>query len=344
MATNITPFMQQQLLSRRDRLHNALAESGHSVQLHHLLDQVDRALERMQDGTFGMCEECHDTIEADRLICDPLVRFCLDHLSSQERDALERDLQLAAEVQKGLLPPQNLQRHGWHICYHYDPAGLVSGDYCDVVDAGDSGLFFMVGDVSGKGVAASMLMAHLHAMFRTLVPMGFSLRSILDHASRVFAESTLPNQYATLVCGRALPSGNIELTNAGHPAPLIIRNGMVEEVPGSSLPVGMFSSEEFSLTELSLNRGEQMIIYSDGVSEALDSSSREYGTDRLRQLISQNHAASPADLLSACRDDLSSFRGHARKHDDVTLFVISRTEPSRTAIDYSHSQVAAVAQ
>lgn len=343
MATNINPFMQQQLLSRRDRLQNALTESGHSAQLHNLLHEVDRALERMQSGSFGICEECHDTIEADRLICDPLVRFCLEHLSRQERDALERDLELAAQVQKGLLPPQNLQRQGWHICYHYDPAGLVSGDYCDVVDAGESGLYFMVGDVSGKGVAASMLMAHLHAMFRTLIPMGFSLRCILEHASRVFAESTLPNQYATLVCGRALPNGEIQVTNAGHPAPLIVRNGAVEALEGSGLPVGMFCNEEFSLTELSLNRGERIIIYSDGVSDAVDGSSLEYGTDRLRHLISQHHAASPIDMLSACRDDLSSFRGQARKQDDVTLFVLSRTEPIRKAIDYSATQVAALA-
>jgi serine phosphatase RsbU (regulator of sigma subunit) len=85
-----------------------------------------------------------------------LVRLCLDHLSRPERDALERDLELAARVQRGLLPRQNLDRDGWEICYYYEPAGMVSGDYCDVIDAGEAGLYFMVGDVSGKGVAASI--------------------------------------------------------------------------------------------------------------------------------------------------------------------------------------------
>jgi phosphoserine phosphatase RsbU/P len=328
MATSINHFMREQLLTRRDRLQDALSENGHPAHLHALLDEVDTALGKMQNGSYGICEECHDTIETDRLICDPLVRFCLDHLSKQERDALERDLQLAAQVQRGLLPAQNFERHGWHICYHYEPAGLVSGDYCDVIDAGESGLYFMVGDVSGKGVAASMLMAHLHAMFRSLIPVGFSLQCMLQHASRIFAESTLPNQYATLVCGRALPDGKVELSNAGHPAPFIARNGTVEPLDGSSLPVGMFGNEEFSLYELSLDRGHSMIIYSDGLSEAVDASSSEYGSDRLQRLIGKHHQSGPSGLMAACRDDLSAFRGHAQKNDDVTLFVLSRIEPA----------------
>jgi phosphoserine phosphatase RsbU/P len=325
MATAINQFMHEQLLTRRDRLQNALTENGHPENLHALLEEVDHALGRMQNGTYGLCEACHDTIECDRLICDPLVRFCLDHLNRQERDALERDLELAARVQKGLLPPPTLERHGWHICYHYEPARLVSGDYCDVVEAPDSSLYFMVGDVSGKGVAASMLMAHLHAMFRTLIPMGFSLRSMLEHASRVFSESTLPNQYATLVCGRAFPDGTIEMSNAGHPAPLIARSGGVEPLEGSSLPVGMFCKEEFAPLQLSLDAGERLVIYSDGVSEALDGRNAEYGADRLRRLIGENQSACPIDLLSACRDDLGLFRGSAQRNDDVTLFILART-------------------
>lgn len=329
MATAINDFMRQQLETRRDRLQDALQESAHPENLHALLHEVDSALGRIVNGSYGLCETCHETIESDRLICDPLVRFCLDHLTRQERDALERDLVLAASVQKGLLPPQNLERHGWHICYHYEPAGLVSGDYCDVIDAGSAGLYFMVGDVSGKGVAASMLMAHLHATFRVLTNIGLPLKNLLEHASRVFSESTLPNQYATLVCGRALPDGTLEICNAGHPAPLLARNGCVAALEGANLPVGMFTREEFSLTQLSLACGERLVIYSDGVSDATDASDTEYGTDRLRKLIGDHRAKTPVDLLAACRDDLTAFRLNCRKADDATLFVLARTgDPS----------------
>jgi sigma-B regulation protein RsbU (phosphoserine phosphatase) len=319
----IDNFVRRQLVDRRNRLEQAVAESDHSERFHRLLEEVDCALGKVEDGSYGICEVCHEPIEADRLIADPLIRICLDHLSKQERSALEQDLELAARVQRGLLPPQELVRSGWHICYHYEPAGLVSGDYCDVIDGGEAGLYFMVGDVSGKGVAASLLMAHLHAMFRSLLSVGLSLKSMLEHASRVFSESTLPSQYATLVCGRALPNGTVEICNAGHPAPFVVRDGEVSALETSNLPVGMFSDEEFSVSELELGLGHSMVIYSDGVPEATDASGLEYGVERLRRLI-QVRCPNSLTLIANCRDDLALFRGHAGKTDDVTLFVLNR--------------------
>jgi sigma-B regulation protein RsbU (phosphoserine phosphatase) len=331
VATQIQGFLRQQLLERRHKLNSAVRGSDSPADFQRLLDEVDGALAKIDDGCYGLCEACHETIETDRLMADPLVRFCLDHLSQREIDALQRDLELAARVQRGLLPKQPFEGQGWHICYHYEPAGIVSGDYCDIVDAGERGVYFMVGDVSGKGVAASMLMAHLHAMFRSLISVGLSLECILEHASRVFAESTLPNQYATLVCGRAGSDGSIQISNAGHPAPLIARNGTVAALEFSGLPVGMFSNEEFAVGELCLAPGQLMVIYSDGVSEATDGSSAEYGIERLRTIIGKHRAIDPSALLDACRDDLASFRRDAAKSDDATLFVISRIASAATA-------------
>lgn len=325
MTAAIDNFMRHQLLERRDKLEQAVRTSNDSARLHRLLEEVDSALAKVYDGSYGICEVCHEPIESDRLITDPLIRICLDHLSEQERSALEQDLELAARVQKGLLPPHDLQRGLWRISYHYEPAGLVSGDYCDVIDGGQNGLYFMVGDVSGKGVAASMLMAHLHAMFRALLSVGLSLKGMLEHASRVFSGSTLPSQYATLVCGRALPNGSIEICNAGHPAPLLVRDGEVSAVETTNLPVGMFSDAEFSVTHLELDPGESMVVYSDGVSEATDPSGTEYGLARLCQLL-RRKCIDPAALISACREDLAAFCRGARRTDDVTLFVLNRTE------------------
>ncbi len=325
MATIIHGFMRQQLLERRHKLESAAQEVDDPAALERLLREVDGALGKIDDRSFGLCESCHEPIESDRLIADPLVRFCLDHLTRTEMNALQRDLELAAGVQRALLPRQPFEGLGWHICYHYEPAGIVSGDYCDIVYAGEAGVYFMVGDVSGKGVAASMLMAHLHAMFRALISVGLSLEGILEHASRVFAESTLPNQYATLVCGRARSDGSIQISNAGHPAPLIAHNGSITALESSGLPVGMFGQEQFSVDELALGPGDVMVIYSDGISEATNTASTEYGVERLRALIGHHRAAHPSVLLSACRDDLATFRSDATKSDDATLFVISRT-------------------
>jgi sigma-B regulation protein RsbU (phosphoserine phosphatase) len=288
------------------------------------LEEVDSALARIDNGCYGICESCHEPIESERLMADPLARFCLDHLTRSERSALEQDLELARRVQLGLLPKEHLTCGRWQICYHYDPAGLVSGDYCDVVDAGKDGVYFMVGDVSGKGVAASMLMAHLHAMFRALIPIGLSLPGILEHANCVFLGSTLPNQYATLVAGHAWPDGRVEICNAGHPSPLVVRGGAVSALGHADLPIGLFSNDSFTLSELSLDSGDGLVIYSDGVSEATDRSGNEYGADRLGELIGREKRINAAAMLAACRDDLGEFRRNAAKADDVTLFVLSR--------------------
>ncbi len=317
--------MRDQLLDRRDKLRHAHQHSNGANRFQQLLEEVDSALARIDNGTFGICESCHDSIECDRLITDPLVRFCLDHLSSREKSALEQDLELANRVQTGLLPKGSLDGYGWRICYHYEPAGLVSGDYCDVIDGGSNGLYFMVGDVSGKGIAASLLMTHLHAMFRTLIPMGLSLPCMLQHASCVFRESTLPNQYATLVAGRAWPDGRVEICNAGHPFPLLLRDGTVDTLQTSDLPIGLFGSENFTLTELALNPGHGLVIYSDGVTEATDLTGAEYGADRLRSMIGQNQDWNVSTLLANCRDDLAAFRHNAARTDDVTLFILGRS-------------------
>jgi sigma-B regulation protein RsbU (phosphoserine phosphatase) len=326
VASVVNGFMREQLLDRRSRLRHAKERADGNSQLRRLLEEVDDALRRMEDGSFGICESCHDTIECERLIADPLVRFCLDHMNRQELDALQDDLELAAQVQQGLLPHQNLDRYGWQICYHYEPAGIVSGDYCDVIDAGDdSGLYFMVGDVSGKGVAASMLTAHLHAMFRSLVPIRLPLGCMLQRASRVFSESTLPSHYATLVCGHAFPDGRVELANAGHPAPLVLTDGTVTPLEGSDLPVGMFANGEFAVAELRLNPGDGIVIYSDGVSEATDLRGHEYGIERIRSLMGDRKVVTASNLLADCRNDFARFGYGAKKADDATLFVVGRS-------------------
>ena len=182
-----------------------------------MLQEVDTALERLESGTYGLCEVCHDPVEAERLIANPLERFCLDHLNANQRRALEDDLNLASQIQRGLLPAHNLRFDGWHFDYRFEPAGLVSGDYIDIIQTGETDLYFALGDVSGKGVAASMLMAKLHAVFRSLIPLGLGVDQLTERASRLFGESMLPGQYATLICGRTVADARGAIAAATNP-------------------------------------------------------------------------------------------------------------------------------
>jgi len=128
-----------------------------------------------------------------------------------QRAELQRDLDLASQVQRNLLPQAGLRARGWETSYHYAPVGPVSGDYCDLIPS-DGQLFFVLGDVSGKGVAASILMTQLHALFRSLTAVALPLGQIVTQANRVFCESALAGQYATLMCGQAKPSGEVGFT------------------------------------------------------------------------------------------------------------------------------------
>src|SRR5881628_3927983 len=107
--------MREQLVERRQRVAAALSTAGADPQLTALLNEVDAALQRFESGTYGLCEVCHDTVEADRLISNPLERFCLDHLNAKERRALEDDLNLASQVQLGLLPERGLRVDEWRF-------------------------------------------------------------------------------------------------------------------------------------------------------------------------------------------------------------------------------------
>src|SRR6266542_6902653 len=280
----------------------------------------------MDTGVYGLCEVCHEPVETERLIADPLTRFCLGDLTPREQRALEEDLELASQIQTGLLPPPAQKIDGWDVSYHYQPAGAVSGDYCDLIKGEDQSLHFVLGDVSGKGVAASMLMAHLHAMFRTLTSINLPLEQMVERASRVFCESSLPTQYATLIYGRAGTNGQVELCNAGHLPPLLIQESKVTSIAATGLPVGVFCSQSFSVNRVQMNKGDRLFLYTDGLSESLDGAGNEFGTDRLSHLLNDNHKLSPEAIISLCRKELHTFTGGGIPGDDLTLMAITRTK------------------
>jgi sigma-B regulation protein RsbU (phosphoserine phosphatase) len=319
-------FLRGQLAHRRNRLEAAISRFGQTDSLVELLQEVDSALQRMDKGTYGLCATCHDPIETDRLMADPLVCFCVDHLTSEQQRALEQDLELAARIQGAMLPERHVAAGGWEIDYNYEPAGPVSGDFCDLLTSAADGetLFFLLGDVAGKGVAASMLMAHLHAIFRSLVAVGLPVTELAERANRLFSETTMATFFATLVIGKAAPSGDVEICNAGHCAPLCSRDGEVVEIEATGLPLGMFSTVQYEAKHLRLEKGDGLFLYTDGLVEARDAAGAEYSEERLRRFLASNHTLPPEALVTACREDLKSFLSGTTKTDDLTLMAIRR--------------------
>ena len=327
MQTITESYLQTQLEERRRRLETAMSSSAANGAISALLSEVDAALERMRDGSFGICEECHDPVEQERLLADPLVRVCIDHLNERQRRALERDLELASSVQRALLPPHDVRADGWEIHYCYEPAGVVSGDYCDVIpsrggEAGEGAVFLALGDVSGKGVAASLMMTQLHAMFRSLASSGLPLSELLERVNRLFCESTTAGQHATLVCAWASAGGVVELSSAGHLPVFVLRQGEVQSLEANSMPLGMFCEGNYPTRKVSLEKGESLVFYTDGLTESRDRANREYGFIPLGEFLRGRHGLAPDALTAACLDEIKGFA--AAQHDDRTMLVLRR--------------------
>lgn len=317
-----------QLLRRRERLERVITQAPEPRALTELLEEVDAALGRIERGTFGVCELCDGTVESDRIAADPLVRTCLSCLSAAEQRALERDLDLAAQVQRTLLPPQVFHVNGWEGGYQYKPAGSASGDYIDLLPLDSNELIFLIGDVSGKGVAASLLMTHLHAILRSLVALNLPFEELMQRANRIFYESVGGNQYATLLCGRASHGGEIELANAGHCPPIVLRESGAAALPPTSVPIGLFSNAPFPTVRVTLAVGESLLLYTDGITEATGAAGQEYGRERLTTAACQGRESAVAEIVSRCVDDVERFirsgAGGDAQRDDMTLFMLKR--------------------
>src|SRR4029079_5908307 len=166
--------------------------------------------------------------------------------------AHQEDLDLATQIQAKLLPSPGMALGNWDTQYRYRPVSAVGGDYCELLALKDGqSAFFAVGDVAGKGVAASLLMTHLSAIFRSLLSVDLALADVVSRANRLFCESTAPAHYATLVCGRATEDG-VQLCNAGHCPPLLFLPGGVRRLDSTGLPLGLFCGAEYTALDLSL--------------------------------------------------------------------------------------------
>jgi len=317
--------VRERLAARRSELAALVAERPEE-RLVELLRKVDSTLDAMTAGDWGICTVCHEPMTGERIARDPLVSVCLECLSVDERRSLERDLEAAARVQRALLPPATFAWDGWEMAFLWEPLGPVSGDHVDLVRPRTDGepLHLLLGDVVGKGVAASLLQSHLHALFRALSQSELPMCELVARANRLFHEATAASSYATLVAARLHDDGRVELANAGHPRPLLADLRGVRPVEGAGLPLGLFAGAEYEAHELLLQPGEMLLLYTDGWTEASRPDGEELGIGRAAAALRRSRELSPAEVLAACREEMEGFLAGGRRADDVTLLALRR--------------------
>ena len=275
-----------QLATRRARLEKTMVDLNQPPDLLLWLHDVDAALSQLDGATYGECQVCHLEIAADDLLANPTASSCLCELTPERQRALERDLTLAWPVQAALVPPPDLAVPAWQTHYRYIPHGPVSGEHCDLVRECHPAaeFYFMLGHVSGKGVAVSLLMAHRNASLRAFLRAGLPPEEALAEANRVLAWSTLASPSRTLVCGRANASGEVEIANAGHCPPFVVRsNGRMEALQTTGLPLELAvptgGGAQYTAEKVRLGDGDGIVLYTDGVTEATNAHDADMATN-----------------------------------------------------------------
>ena len=243
-----------------------------------------------------------------------------------ERERMEHELELATEIQ------QRFQPSGPPLVPGYEFQGIsfscyeIGGDYYDFIERHDGKMLIALGDVSGKGTAAALLMSSLHAAMHAQVSARSSLDQTITSVNKYLAENTPANRFVTLFAAELDPAtGILKYINAGHNPPLIGRaDGSIVQLDSGGFPLGITPATEFELGETKLNPGESLVVYSDGVSEANNIRDEEFGMERLSAVIQSNLKASAAGMRDKVESALSAFTQTAPANDDITLVIVKR--------------------
>jgi sigma-B regulation protein RsbU (phosphoserine phosphatase) len=243
-----------------------------------------------------------------------------------QQERLERELQLASEIQQRFQPTAPPSVPGYELQGISFPCYEIGGDYYDFIKRDDGRLVVALGDVSGKGTAAALLMSSLHAAIHAQTGSHDTLVETISAVNRYLAENIPPNRFVTLFYAELDPeSGALSFLNAGHNPPLIVHAaGTVEQLASGGLPLGIRADADYREGRTHMQLGDVLVIYSDGVTEAASPSGEEFGPTRLYEVVSRNVDASAAGIRDRIESALTKFSQGTQAADDITLVIVKR--------------------
>ncbi len=262
-----------------------------------------------------------------------LLMFVVLLLELADRVVMKRDLEIAKDIQAWLLPGAPLQIPGYEIAYATRPANTVAGDYYDVIlrpgrTPGEGRILFVVADVAGKSIPAAMLMATFQASLRTLSSNGGPLAELVAGVNRYSCSNTMGGvRFTTAFFAELDPAtGDVAYVNAGHNVPILRKaSGGLERLEAGGIPVGIFEGAAYQVGTTRLESGDWLVIFTDGVVEAVNTKDVEYGEPELIRLIDRESGSAPAEMLRSLMTGLDQFVGNTPQHDDITCLLLKRT-------------------
>jgi sigma-B regulation protein RsbU (phosphoserine phosphatase) len=262
---------------------------------------------------------------------------------SVENKGLENDLKLARRLQKNLFPtniPFATEQKKFEVFAFSESAYEIGGDLYDCFLIDDDHLLVAVGDVAGKGIAASLYMIYTHTLLHSIVKPGLSVNEITDKLNNQLIEENISDMFVTLFLGvLTLSNGQFEYCNAAHNLPCMISaNGNIAELPEThGIPIGIYPDRSYQSTTISFSSGDQIFIYTDGLTDTVDENGLKYSTEVLKYNLMGTWFFNPSIVTERIKESVNYFRGNKKPVDDMTLVTIKYTPDNTENQDTSDS-------
>jgi serine phosphatase RsbU (regulator of sigma subunit) len=262
----------------------------------------------------------------DWLLVASTLLFFLLVLELRDKLGLKGDLEIARQIQFGLLPFQPYEKSGVKVASAMRPANTVGGDYFDIIELPEGRLALVMGDVAGKGMPAALLMALLQGSLRTLITAGMRGSELIAKLNAHLCANIPSNRLITLFYGELEPdTGRLRYVNAGHNPPFLLHGAeAAEQLAATGLALGIVADAPFEVGDTRLAGGDRLFLYTDGVTEAFDPRDEEYGETRLRTFLESQRGTPHRALVDGVIANVLLFCGTARPRDDMTLMCVER--------------------
>ena len=317
---NLTEFLETASEAEKD---TCLCDDEHCIQEH--LHVIETSIEKIENHTLGVCEICHGYVEPSRLEMDYTAHVCLDHYSDEERRRLESELELSQVVQRALLPQRIPDIEGVELAAFNRPSEIIGGDYFDFFKFRDGAHGLVIADVSGHGVSAGMLMSSLQTALRTMAPDTEVPAEILERINRFYIHNINFTTFITVFLARYEPTtGILTYINAGHNPPVVYRKdgGQIQWLTRTAPAIGLAEDFHPQTESVTLVKGDSLLLYTDGLTEALNIDMEQFGHERLASLFAQHAERKVPDLLQVVRQTVTEFSNYVPMTDDVTLIAL----------------------